>query len=55
MKVEQAADCMMVIEPVSFGGKLAEAGGALKALDAGNEIPAVAPVAAYDGPPRTQP
>ena len=49
VKVKQAANGMMVVEPVGFGGKRAEASGALESLDAWYEIPAVAPVAAYRG------
>ena len=55
MKMQEAADGVVVIEPVALGGECAEAGRAFESFDAGNQAPAVALVAAYDRSRGAQP
>ena len=55
VQVQQAADGVMVEEPVPLGGQRAEAGGAFKRLEAGDQPPSAAPVAADDGAARPEP
>ena len=49
MKMEQTADGVMVVKPISLGRKRSETGGALERLDAGDQMPAAALVASHDG------
>ncbi len=46
MEMQKAADGMMVVEPVSLGGEGADASGTLESLDARNQAPSAALVAA---------
>src|SRR5579875_2964481 len=55
VEVDQAADGMMVEEPIAFGGEGAEARGALELLEAGDEPPTAAAVPADHGAPGAEP
>ena len=53
--MEQAADGMMMEEPVALGGEGPETGRAFEGLEAGDQPPSAALVAADDRPARAQP
>jgi hypothetical protein len=55
VEVEQAADGMMVIEPIALGRERAEASRTLEPLDARDQTPSAGLVAAHDGSPWAQP